>query len=284
MRHAISFVKASGAGNDFVVIDNYDGHLELDQTRLARALCDRHFGIGADGLLILQHCATAHFQMLYYNADGSHGGMCGNGGRCIARFAYLKGLAPARMRFQALEHIYEAEIVSEEVRLKMKDPVNYRKSLQTDLDGGSFLCHFVDTGSPHAVVVVDDLDSIDVVKTGRALRFHRLFSPEGANINFLDPQSGNTIAIRTYERGVETETLACGTGSVASAIVAVLEQGLSFPVTVKARSGEELIVDAQLEGSTITNVYLQGSARILFTGMLVYDSASDKIESLTEFK
>ncbi len=284
MRHAISFVKASGAGNDFVVIDNYDGHLELDKARLARVLCDRHFGIGADGLLILQHCATAHFQMQYYNADGSHGGMCGNGGRCIARFAYLKGLTPVEMRFQALEHIYEAEIVPEGVRLRMKNPRDYRKGLQADLGGGSFLCHYVDTGSPHAVVFVEHLDSIDVVKIGRALRFHRLFSPEGANINFLERQPGNAISIRTYERGVEAETLACGTGSVASAIVAVLERGLSFPVTVKARSGEDLLVDARQEGSTITNVYLQGSAHILFAGKILYDPASGRIESLSDFK
>jgi len=282
MHHEISFVKASGAGNDFVVIDNHDGHLDMDQARLARALCDRHFGIGADGLLVVEGCATADFHMQYYNADGSYGGMCGNGGRCIARFAFMKRLAPARMRFQALDHIYEAEILPEGVRLRMKDPRDYASGLQADIGSASFECRFINTGSPHAVVFVSDLESLDVQGIGRSLRFHRLFSPEGANVNFVHHQPGNAIAIRTYERGVEAETLACGTGSVASAAVAALELGLSFPVSVKVRSGEELIVDATKKGSRLTNVYLQGSADILFTGKILYDSTSGKIEALKQ--
>jgi diaminopimelate epimerase len=284
MRHSISFAKTSGAGNDFVVIDNHDGHLDLDQARLAQALCNRHFGIGADGLLILRHSPAAHFQMEYYNADGSYGGMCGNGGRCIARFAYLKGLAPPRMRFQALEHIYEAEILPEGVRLWMKDPQNYRKDVQAELGARSIICQFVDTGSPHAVVLADDLESIDVAAMGRGLRFHQVFSPDGANVNFLRRLTGNAIAIRTYERGVEAETLACGTGSVASAIVAVRELGLSFPVAVKVRSGEELLVNARQDGAVITDISLKGSAHILFTGTMLYDSASGTIESIADLK
>lgn len=270
MTEAIEFTKASGAGNDFVLINNMNGQVIGDRARLAKALCSRNSGIGADGLILLEKSDRADFLMTYYNTDGSYGGMCGNGGRCVARFAHILGLVPAEMRFEALEHVYRAQVNGDTVRLHMKDPVNL-KNLDFTLSLAKFQGHFIDTGSPHFVLFVDEISQVNVVTLGANLRRHEQFQPLGTNVNFVKVMSSKSIEIRTYERGVETETLACGTGSVASAIVSSLINGTQPPVAVRVRSGEELIVDFRRTGKQFTEVILEGSAHMVFSGSLQYD-------------
>jgi diaminopimelate epimerase len=280
MRLQVHFVKASGAGNDFVVLNNLDGQLGVDQSALARALCSRHSGIGADGLLVLEPSAKADFKMRYFNADGSSGGMCGNGGRCIALAAWLSGLVGRRCRFEALDFVYEAIIEEGRVRLSMKDPRDFRPDIAVDVGGVSYMCHAIDTGAPHAVVFVPDIESIDVDSVGRSLRNAHAFHPEGTNVDFVRLTGGASIEMRTYERGVEAETLACGTGSIASAAVSCYLHGLRFPVDVHVRSGEILRINANAQGGPITNVILEGPAVILFQGKIQYDSTSRSIVGL----
>ena len=271
MTTPIRFTKASGAGNDFVLINNVSGEIRADYPRLARAACDRHFGVGGDGLLVLERSTRADFAMLYYNADGSYGGMCGNGGRCIARFAFMEGIAGPRQRFEALDHVYEAEVGENSVRLHMKDPVDFKTGLSFAASGEGKNGSFIDTGSPHVVIFETDPWKVDVMKLGRAIRNDPMFLPGGTNVNFVRTGDGSTIEIRTYERGVESETLACGTGSVASALVGSEIHGLTSPVTVSVRSGESLRVHFRKEERRWTDVFLEGTAHILFRGTFLYD-------------
>jgi diaminopimelate epimerase len=265
----IFFAKMSGSGNDFVVIDNRRGRLR-QRRRFARILCERTEGIGADGMLLLERSKRADYLMRYYNADGSDGGMCGNGGRCVAWFAFVRGIAPRHHRFEALGQYYEARIIKEElVVLAFPKPEEYRRSVRT---GASQFrtAAFVDTGSPHAVVSLDkmDLQQVDVAGEGRKLRHARAFGKAGANVNFMMWTGQSRIAIRTYERGVEAETKACGTGSIACSLVASELWGARSPVRVVTRSGEELLVRFSGDAPSWTGISLQGGARITFEGRI----------------
>ncbi len=273
MIHTIAFTKMSGAGNDFVLLDAMTGALPSDMPHLAVALCSRHFGVGADGLLILEPSRTADFFMRYFNADGSYGGMCGNGGRCAARYASLHEIARDRMKFEALGFVYEAFVCGATVKLSMKPPEQIMMNMVVALGSETLSCNFINTGSPHAVIFVDDLPAQDVERKGRALRVHPLFAPEGTNVDFVSTGPGNVIDVRTYERGVERETLACGTGSVASAIITYLERSIRPPVRVHVMSGEELTVHFLAERDRISDVVLEGSAHLVFTGTARYDDA-----------
>ncbi len=277
MKREISFTKMSGAGNDFVVIDNLDGKIEFDKSQLVIALCSRRYGVGADGLLLLERSGSADFFMRYYNADGSYGGMCGNGGRCVARFACITGIAKQRMKFEALDFVYEAEVTNASVKLWMRVPTSLRPNILVTLDGEEFSGHFVDTGSPHFVIECSDLASADVVHFGRAIRRHPVFGADGCNVNFVSRQEDGSVGIRTFERGVEAETLACGTGAVASAIMLALQHGLQSPVRLNVRSGEQLTVYFELDGGKFRNVILEGSAHIIFSGTLLYDPETGSI-------
>jgi len=261
----LAFVKASGAGNDFVVVDYRQNDIPSDRSGLARTLCHRHLGIGADGVLYIEPSSKAHFRMNYYNADGSAGGMCGNGGRCSARYAALTGLAPSTMKFEALDYLYDAVVDGDMVRLHMKDPVQFRSIQGLKLSDKRIDGYFINTGSPHFVTRVEELEELDVHGLGRALRHHEAFSPEGTNVNFI-VRSRTGLVQRTYERGVEAETLACGTGSVASAIVHALSEGMASPVEVRVRSGELLRIHFDHSGDQIQNVWLEGSATMVFEG------------------
>lgn len=267
----IAFTKASGAGNDFIIIDNRRDDLPADKVTLAQRLCSRHFGIGADGLLLIESNRKAHFTMRYYNSDGSHGGMCGNGGRCIARYAFIHGLAPREMLFEALDFTYHATVQDQTVRLTMKDPTDLRQDVTVDAGRDTYHGFFINTGSPHFVTFVDDVMLVPVEIHGRVIRLDPMFSSNGTNVNFVQITGPNTIRLRTYERGVETETLACGTGSVASGIVAYLFKGHQFPITVHVQSGESLKVSADVNEKQIRSPELEGSAHILFAGKLLYD-------------
>jgi len=207
-----------------------------------------------------------------YNADGSYGGMCGNGGRCIAWFAYANKIAPKVHEFEALDHLYAARISSHEVILTMKDPKDIRIGEEITIDSGRLVVNSIDTGSPHVVVPVDTLpgevsvSEVDVVGLGRNLRFNPHFSPDGTNVNFIERAGRNSIKIRTYERGVEDETLACGTGSIASAIVGMNLWGLKSPVTILPKSGVSMRVAFEITDNAVKNVRLMGPAAIVFEG------------------
>jgi len=276
----ISFTKMSGAGNDFVVIDNRSGII-VNGPEIARKLCDRRWGIGADGLLLVEKSRKAHYRMMYYNADGSYGGMCGNGGRCIAAFAVRHGLAPPRHSFEALKYIYRVHVGREEVTLWMKNPRELLTNVAISLEGKRQVVNFVDTGAPHAVVAVRDLkvrkrrlEDLDVVGLGRKLRSHRFFTSGGTNVNFIELKRRKSLKIRTYERGVENETLACGTGSIAAAVIAHELWGLEPPVKIVPQSHVPLWVNFEVEGDEIVNVSLRGPAEVIFEGKTELPSVS----------
>lgn len=279
----LAFTKLSGAGNDFVALDDRSGQLgATDRGALARALCDRHRGIGADGILIITPSAVADIKMLYYNADGTYGGMCGNGGRCAALYARLLGLPGQELTIEALDFVYRAEFTLHGVRLHMKDPAAIVRGIRVTVGGSTFTVHRIDTGSPHIVTFVNDLGGQDVPGIGRALREHERFSPEGTNVNFVETIDTASLAMRTYERGVEAETLACGTGSVASAVIAHLEYGLRPPIRIQTQSGESLRVGFTSSGTRITDVTLEGPAVSVFSGTTKYDPLKVQLRGESE--
>lgn len=277
MHHTIHFLKASGAGNDFVVLNNMNQCLKMELAPLARALCDRHLGVGADGLLVLEPSDCADFRMVYLNADGSSGGMCGNGGRCAALIAWLSGMAGRESSLEALDFVYTATLETGGIRLSMKDPRGFRSGIDVTIGSTTFSCHSIDTGAPHTVVFLPEIETVDVVTVGRAIRNAQTFQPSGTNVNFVKLGGKSAIEIRTYERGVENETLACGTGSVAGAVAGALVHDLEFPVGVRVRSGALLRVHARREGVSVTNVVLEGPAEVLFQGDIEYDSSLEII-------
>jgi diaminopimelate epimerase len=263
----------SGAGNDFIVIDNRSAMI-IDGVALARKICDRHWGVGADGLLLLESSDKASYRMMYYNADGSYGGMCGNGGRCIAMFAFQKKIAGKDHKFEALGHIYAASIMAEDVSLNMRDPVSISKIRYLSIGKKKIAYQFIDTGSPHIIINIaefsknGDLDRFDVMHWGKLLRWQKKFTPAGTNVNFMKKLESGAIQLRTFERGVEAETLACGTGSIATAIIASKKWKLRPPITIIPSSKIPLIVEFDLNGSNIQNVKLRGPAVITFAGNL----------------
>lgn len=271
----VSFEKMSGTGNDFIIIDNRENIIpEEEQVGFAIKVCRRMFSVGADGLILIENAEGVDFRWRFYNADGSAAEMCGNGSRCAARFAYRHGIAGKTMRFETMAGIIEAEITEtkEDVRILMTPPCDYRFNLEISLDGTAHEVSFVNTGVPHAVIFVDK-DDIPVKKWGRKVRFHELFQPAGANANFVRLLDGTTILARTYERGVEDETMACGTGAVASAIMASIHKGLASPIEVQTSGGDRLTIYFDMkEGPGEQKVYLQGPARRIYTGKLTAES------------
>lgn len=268
----IPFTKMSGAGNDFVVIDDRSNIVQ-DAPGLAKRLCDRRWGVGADGLLLIQNAPDVAYRMMYYNADGSYGGMCGNGGRCIARYAVDAGIAKARHEFEALGYRYRSDVTTNAVALAMKDPVGFRMNVVLRISSNRVKGHFVNTGSPHVVIPFGQfrrkygaLEILPVETLGKKIRYHRFFHPDGTNVNFIERGEGNTIRVRTYERGVETETLACGTGSIASAIVGARIWKMSSPVTIVPASGVRLQVGFRNQEGRFSNVTLKGPAVVTFRG------------------
>lgn len=266
----VSFQKYQGAGNDFVVIDHRKRFIRRP-SRLAQRLCDRHRGIGADGLLLLERSAQADYRMMYFNADGSFGGMCGNGGRCIAAFAVANRIAGPSHRFEALDHVYDASVSrSGRVRLRMKDPVAFLPNVRLNGPHGSFVAHSIDTGSPHVVVDLQkgSFERFNLEVIGRWIRKHAAFKPKGTNVNVVERMSTSALAMRTYERGVEAETLACGTGSVACAIVGSAFWGMKSPITVHTASGDRLKVSFAAKNGTYRDVILAGPAVKSFEGTI----------------
>lgn len=257
----MKFFKYQGAGNDFVLIDNRDQQFDADDTALVARLCDRRFGIGADGLMLLQEKEGYDFEMLYYNADGNLGSMCGNGGRCIVSFAKHLGIIKSKTIFLAVDGEHEATIsdAADWVSLKMID-VKYIEKIDE---------HYVlNTGSPHYVQLVDQLKELDVFQAGRAIRYNDTYRQEGINVNFVEPQNEG-YAVRTYERGVEDETLACGTGVTAVALAMALhhKQVGNINTPIKAMGGNLNIRFSHLGKGMFENIYLEGPAKLVFEGI-----------------
>ena len=265
----LRFTKMNGAGNDFVMFDNRDLKLRLTREQIAR-LCDRHRGVGADGLLLAEPCANgkADFRMHYFNADGGEAEMCGNGARCFARFVQKLGWQKSAVTFETLAGIIHAEYHGELVKLGMSAPHGLRLHDKVKTSHGELAVSSINTGVPHAIVFVEDADKAMVGPLGRELRFHDHFKPKGTNVNFVQPLDAQTIRVRTYERGVEGETLACGTGVCASAIVAHLVHFTHAPVKVRVQGGDTLEVDFKVHGNDVRDVMLKGPADFVFEGTL----------------
>lgn len=263
----LQFTKMCGAGNDFICLDNRRKEIRLNREQISR-LCDRHYGIGADGLLMLEPGGARHdFRMRYHNADGGEAEMCGNGARCFARFAQaVTGTDKPKISFKTGAGIVSAEFIGEEVVVGLTPPGPMQLGQNLTVDDQTLEVHSINTGVPHAVVVVKDVEGVDVMKLGAALRWHRAFQPRGTNVNFVQRLSGRKLQVRTYERGVEGETLACGTGVTACALVAAELFGIRSPVSLVVKSGELLKVHFSGKPSQAQSVCLQGPARFIFDG------------------
>ena len=255
----IQFYKYQGAGNDFILLDNREQAYASLTTAQVRLLCDRRFGIGADGLMTLDASEDADFAMSYFNADGREGSLCGNGGRCLTAFAAHLGIVRSQARFRAVDGIHEAVLRDQgEVDLKMMDVRKVERGYDTAV---------LDTGSPHYVKYVDRLDELDVVKEGRKIRYSEQFARDGINVNFVEYGS-ESLHIRTYERGVEDETLACGTGITAAAIVAAGNQNQPYRIPVRARGGNLEVRFAKKGDQEFTDIWLRGPAVFVYEGKI----------------
>ena len=255
----ITFYKYQGTANDFVMIDNRDGHFDAANHQLVAFLCERRLGIGADGLILLQHRAGYDFEMVYFTADGRLGSMCGNGGRCTVAFAKQLGVIAGKAFFLAADGDHEATITPQGlVSLKMNDVAAIECA-----EG----FYYLNTGSPHYVEFVEDLADYQVFQKGKAIRYNDRFRQEGTNVNFAQlPQPEEPLFVRTYERGVEDETFSCGTGVTATAIAASF-RGLSSPVKIRTLGGD-LEVAFNRQGNQVSDIYLTGPAQMVFSGKI----------------
>jgi diaminopimelate epimerase len=265
----IEFWKMNGSGNDFILIDNRNGQIKDEEMgRLVERACRRRESVGADGVIFVTRSEKYDFGWHYLNADGGEVEMCGNGGRCVARFAFLKGIAGRKMTFENVAGLVSAEVDGRTVKVLMPKPNGLQLDIDLEKQEGWRSVDFVNTGVPHVVVCVEDLLNHPVTEQGRAIRCHARFAPEGTNADFMRLVGQNQLEARTYERGVEDETLACGTGAIACAITASVRGMVRAPVEVKTRSGEYLIIDFQRKGDLFEGVWLEGNTSIVYRGQL----------------
>lgn len=266
----IPFWKMHGAGNDFVLVDDRALTFPAGDHAWLAALGARRTGVGCEGIILIQPSDHAHFKMRFFNPDGSEVDMCGNGARCIARLARELGVAPDHMRFETGAGIIEAEMVADRVKLAMTQPRDWRLRQSLVLDGARHDYGFVNSGVPHVVMRVADLAVTDVARMGAAVRYHADFAPQGTNANFISVTGPSALTIRTYERGVEAETLACGTGMVAAALVSGRMGWVKAPVQVRCASGDIIVVDFALTTEGADAVTMLGPAAHVFEGFLHY--------------
>lgn len=282
-KYPIPFVKMSGTGNDFIIIDHREPFIRPeDQSDFARLVCRRKFSVGADGLILIENSETADFCWQFYNGDGSRAEMCGNGARCAARFAFEKGIAPEAMRFETTAGEIEAFMLGETVKIRLTAPEDLRLNISLPVGRVEQILHFINTGVPHTVILVNDAGMVPVADWGREIRFHEKFQPAGTNANFVQVLPSDTLMVRTYERGVEGETMACGTGAVASALVASLLEQAKPPVTVITSGGEQLTIHFSLTGEgndkhldLAAGIFLEGPAHVIYEGHLGPDALQE---------
>jgi diaminopimelate epimerase len=265
----LEFTKMNGAGNDFVLLDNRARTIQLARDQIVW-LCDRHRGIGADGVLILVPCASgkADWAWEFYNSDGSTGEMCGNGARCFARFVQRRLNLTRGFTFQTEAGVITASFHGQFVTVSLTQPTDLRLNEQVPLSAGTQTIHSLNTGVPHAVLFVPDADQAQVQQLGPEVRRHPHFGPKGTNVNFAQLLGPNRIRVRTFERGVEGETLACGTGVTAAALIAARVHRFGSPVKVQVQGGDELDVSFQEGPDSFTNVRLTGPAEFVFEGRI----------------
>lgn len=259
----INFFKYQGTGNDFVILDNRTGVYNSLTTDQVQLLCDRRFGVGADGLMLLNTKQGYDFEMIYYNSDGSHSSMCGNGGRCMVRFASQIGIHKYTYRFLAIDGVHEAEIDKNNwIRLKMNDVKEVQEHPSYAI---------LNTGSPHFIKFAADIENIDVVETGRDIRNSKPYAAEGINVNFVETLGEDQIYVRTYERGVEDETLSCGTGVTAAALVSAHNSRGFNRVEVRTPGGHLSVEYNKIDDSSYENIWLCGPAELVFEGVIEID-------------
>lgn len=265
----IPFMKMSGSGNDFILIDNRRKVVKEDSLKgFVARICQHRLSVGGDGVILIEPSKQADFRWRLFNADGSEAEVSGNGGRCAARFAYLKKIAGKKLSFETLAGLIRAEIKKDSVKIQFPEAKDLRLNLNIPLEEQTLPGHFLNTGVPHVVHYVNDVDQVDVVNLGRRVRHHSLFQPAGTNVNFVMVLDPHTLRLRTYERGVEDETLACGSGSVAAALITgAMGKGRS-PITVIQRSGKALTVYYHWDGMAFSEVFLEGDTVVVYEGEL----------------
>ncbi len=268
----MSFSKYSACGNDFILVDDRENQFPIQNHALIKKMCDRQNGIGADGIVLLQKSERADYKMRILNRDGSEAEMCGNGLRCLSHWVTLLGEKRTRFKIESLQRLHHVEITSSGVKAAMGSPVDMKKDISLAHLGTRMTCSFLDTGVPHAVLFVDNIEHIDVETLGKKIRHDPLFQPRGTNVNFVEKRGLSQCLVRTFERGVEQETLACGTGATASAIALYTEEGTT-PITVIPRSGDRLEIAIELDAyGKISETYQEGPAELIFTGSYPLDS------------
>ena len=269
----ISFTKAVASGNDFIIVDNREKRLRdriSDLGDFARFSSRRKYSVGADGLLVLEDSKKVDFKMRIFNPDGSEVTMCANGARVSALYAYQKKWCGSSVKIETGAGIIEAEIKDGSIRIKMTPPRDIKLEQNIGIGKTIMNIHTVNTGVPHVIHFVENIENYSVKEMGKKIRYHRLFEPEGTNANFVKPIDKSTISVRTYERGVEDETYSCGTGVVASAIISHLVNGVEQPVNAITRSKDVLKVYFRKELNRFHDVYLEGEAHIVFEGGINY--------------
>jgi diaminopimelate epimerase len=270
MKKIIDFYKMVAAGNDFVVVGEHLQAGSRELAELARNMCDRKYGIGADGILLIEKSKKADAKMRIFNADGSEAEMCGNGARCSALLTKEKTKSKKSkiIKIETKAGIIESEVNKENVKIKLTAPSGTKLNIPIKINNRTLKVNFVNTGVPHAVIFVEGLDKIEVDRLGRIIRYHPEFAPKGANVNFVEVLNDDFIKVRTYERGVEAETLACGTGSSASAIITGIRQKKTGDkrIGVQTKSGEILKVYIEQENNKFKNVWLEGRAKLVYKG------------------
>ncbi|MBA3722592.1 MAG: diaminopimelate epimerase [Parachlamydiaceae bacterium] len=264
----LTFAKYVGCGNDFILFDNREESFPKKDESLIRSLCHRQFGIGADGVILLESSSKADFSMRIYNADGSEAEMCGNGIRCLMRFLEHLGLKDPSYSIETMHKILLLEHHGKDIRVEMGIPNNTKWNISFNENDSVFQLHYLDTGVPHIVLFVDEIESFDLKKWGPHLRYHKLFAPKGTNVNIAQRLPNDEIKIRTYERGVEGETLACGTGATAVALAAAYCYQIRNPITIQTGLGQKLTIDFEQTGLTFENVTLTGPATRTFKGTI----------------
>lgn len=269
--YGVFFTKLVASGNDFILIDNVSGEMDalrIDYSAMARDVCRRRLSAGADGILVLEKSEKADLRMRIINPDGSEAEMCGNGARCAAFYASCNGFGD-EVVMETGAGLIGARVNSGNVKIKLSDPKDIKLGIKLGVGQTLATVHHINTGVPHAVQIVDDIDNFAVESFGRQIREHSFFSPKGTNVDFVGGIKGSSASLRTYERGVEAETLSCGTGTVASAIVLGLLGYAASPVAMKTRGGEELTVYFSIKsGDTVKEVYLEGPARKVYEGRI----------------
>lgn len=276
----INFTKMSGAGNDFILFEHDE--LQLSSEKI-KVLCNRNFGIGADGILLIRKSKSKDFKVEYYNSDGSEGALCANGARCAVRYLYEKDKIGSKTEFEFVGQTFKAEVIGgESIRQWINPPIKIKRNFKVKAAGQLINASYIDLGSKHLLIFVEDVivnplnpkinfknvKDIDIEKLGRELRYHADFAPDGVNVNFIQTLDRNLLSIRTYERGVEAETLACGSGSVSSAIIAFLEKKLQLPIKIQTYGGAFLEVNFNYLNNKFLDIWLTGPARKVFDGSI----------------